>query len=127
MTLIAGVAPERIETVKAKADAAYRAARPITEAHLASGATHYLEGVPMHWVTDWRQPFPMLVAGAKGATLRDVDGNQLDDFCLGDTGSMFLGFMVAGLSLVGGYPYSRGALSILLLPVLLLLLLGLLR
>jgi len=40
---------------------------------------------------------------------------------MGDTGSMFLGFFVAGLSLVGGYPYSRGALSILLLPVLLLL------
>jgi glutamate-1-semialdehyde 2,1-aminomutase len=89
MTLIAGVAPERIETVKAKADAAYRAARPITEAHLASGAAHYLDGVPMHWMTDWPQPFPMLVAEAKGATLRDVDGNQLDDFCLGDTGSMF--------------------------------------
>jgi glutamate-1-semialdehyde 2,1-aminomutase len=89
MTLIAGVAPERIETVKAKADAAYRAARPKTEAHLASGAAHYLDGVPMHWMTDWPQPFPMLVAVAKGATLRDVDGNQLDDFCLGDTGSMF--------------------------------------
>lgn len=89
MTLIAGVAPERIETVKAKADAAYRAARPITEAHLASRAAHYLDGVPMHWMTDWPQPFPMLVAEAKGATLRDVDGNQLDDFCLGDTGSMF--------------------------------------
>jgi UDP-GlcNAc:undecaprenyl-phosphate GlcNAc-1-phosphate transferase len=40
---------------------------------------------------------------------------------MGDTGSMFLGFFVAGLSLAGGYPYSRGALSILLLPVLVLL------
>ena len=40
---------------------------------------------------------------------------------MGDVGSMFLGFTVAGLSLVGGYPYSRGALSILLLPVLVLL------
>ena len=40
---------------------------------------------------------------------------------MGDTGSMFIGFFVAGLSLVGGYPYSRGTLSILLLPVLVLL------
>ena len=40
---------------------------------------------------------------------------------MGDAGSMFLGFFVAGLSLVGGYPYSRGAVSILLLPVLVLL------
>jgi len=40
---------------------------------------------------------------------------------MGDTGSMFLGFFVAGLSLVGGYPYSRGVLSILLVPALVLL------
>jgi UDP-GlcNAc:undecaprenyl-phosphate/decaprenyl-phosphate GlcNAc-1-phosphate transferase len=40
---------------------------------------------------------------------------------MGDTGAMFLGFFVAGLSLVGGYPYSRGTLSILLLPLLVLL------
>jgi UDP-GlcNAc:undecaprenyl-phosphate GlcNAc-1-phosphate transferase len=40
---------------------------------------------------------------------------------MGDTGSLFIGFFVAGLSLVGGYPYSRGAVSILLLPVLVLL------
>lgn len=40
---------------------------------------------------------------------------------MGDAGSMFLGFFVAGLSLVGGYPYSRGTVSILLLPVLVLL------
>jgi UDP-GlcNAc:undecaprenyl-phosphate GlcNAc-1-phosphate transferase len=40
---------------------------------------------------------------------------------MGDTGSLFLGFTVAGLSLIGGYPYSRGTASILLLPVLVLL------
>lgn len=40
---------------------------------------------------------------------------------MGDTGSLFIGFFVAGLSLVGGYPYSRGTVSILLLPVLVLL------
>ena len=34
-------------------------------------------------------PFAMLVAEAKGARLTDIDGNTLDDFCLGDTGSMF--------------------------------------
>jgi len=40
---------------------------------------------------------------------------------MGDTGSLFLGTLVAGLSLVGLFPYSRGILSVLLWPVLVLL------
>lgn len=40
---------------------------------------------------------------------------------MGDAGSLFLGFCLSGLSLVGGYPYSRSLMSVLLLPVLLLL------
>jgi glutamate-1-semialdehyde 2,1-aminomutase len=34
-------------------------------------------------------PFPFLVASAQGSTLRDIDGHEYADFCLGDTGSMF--------------------------------------
>jgi glutamate-1-semialdehyde 2,1-aminomutase len=34
-------------------------------------------------------PFPFVVEQAHGTTLRDVDGNEYVDFCLGDTGSMF--------------------------------------
>lgn len=67
----------------------YTAARPKTRAALGTGAGAFLDGVPMLWMTDWPQPFPMLVAEAKGAVLTDIDGNRLDDFCLGDTGSMF--------------------------------------
>jgi UDP-GlcNAc:undecaprenyl-phosphate GlcNAc-1-phosphate transferase len=40
---------------------------------------------------------------------------------MGDAGSLFLGFLVAGLSLAGTYPYSRSTVSVLLFPVLLLL------
>jgi glutamate-1-semialdehyde 2,1-aminomutase len=43
----------------------------------------------MHWMLDWSMPFPFLVAEAQGSVLRDVDGNEYADFCLGDTGSMF--------------------------------------
>ena len=43
----------------------------------------------MHWMRDWSMPFPFLVASAQGSTLRDIDGNEYADFCLGDTGSMF--------------------------------------
>jgi len=40
---------------------------------------------------------------------------------MGDAGSLFLGFTVSGLSLIGGYPYSRSTFSVLLLPALILL------
>ncbi|MBL8135763.1 MAG: hypothetical protein JNL48_04000 [Acidobacteria bacterium] len=40
---------------------------------------------------------------------------------MGDTGSLFLGLMVGGLNVMGPYPYSRGTVAVLLLPVLLLL------
>jgi glutamate-1-semialdehyde 2,1-aminomutase len=50
---------------------------------------HWAHGVPMHWMLDWGTPFPIHVASAKGARLDDVDGHSYDDFCFGDTGSMF--------------------------------------
>jgi UDP-GlcNAc:undecaprenyl-phosphate GlcNAc-1-phosphate transferase len=40
---------------------------------------------------------------------------------MGDTGSLFVGLVVSGLSLVGSWPYSRGVVSVLVLPVLTLL------
>ncbi len=47
-----------------------------------------LAGVPMPWMTEWAGPHPVFAAGARGAHLTDVDGNEYVDFCLGDTGSM---------------------------------------
>lgn len=87
--IIGGVPADRIAAMRARAAEAFAAARPRTRAALESGAAAFLGGVPMLWMTDWPQPFTMLVAEAKGATLTDLDGHRLDDFCLGDTGSMF--------------------------------------
>ncbi|WP_420858273.1 aspartate aminotransferase family protein [Marivivens marinus] len=89
MTQIAGLAQDRIDSFARTETQAYLAARPKTQAAHAAGAGGFLDRVPMHWMTDWPQPVPMLVEVAKGARLTDIDGNQLDDFCLGDTGSMF--------------------------------------
>jgi glutamate-1-semialdehyde 2,1-aminomutase len=88
-TLIAGVPAARIAAFRAAEAARYAAARPRTKAALDAGAAHFLDGVPLHWMKDWPQPFPMLVARAEGATITDADGHALDDFCLGDTGSMY--------------------------------------
>ncbi|WP_239025468.1 aspartate aminotransferase family protein [Roseicyclus persicicus] len=86
---VAGLDPARIETVRAREAARFTAARPRTQAALQAGAAPWLNGVPMHWMRDWPSPFPLVVAEAKGARLTDIDGHVLDDFCLGDTGSMF--------------------------------------
>ncbi|MDH5530305.1 MAG: aspartate aminotransferase family protein [Paracoccaceae bacterium] len=87
--LIGGVKPDRIELIRAREADAFARARPKTRAALEAGTAAFLDGVPMLWMRDWPQPFPILVDSAEGARIRDVDGIELDDFCLGDTGSMF--------------------------------------
>jgi glutamate-1-semialdehyde 2,1-aminomutase len=67
----------------------YRRARPRSQALSAAGASGYYAGVPLHWMLDWSLPFPLVVAEAEGATLTDVDGHRLCDFCLGDSAAMF--------------------------------------
>jgi glutamate-1-semialdehyde 2,1-aminomutase len=60
-----------------------------TSKSLSQNASAWRGGVPMHWMRDWATPFPIYVNNAKAATLTDVDGHSYDDFCLGDTPSMF--------------------------------------
>ena len=69
--------------------AAFVARHPRSRALAGRGASRWLAGVPMHWMSDWGTPFPMYLATAQGAELEDVDGNRYADFCLGDTGAMF--------------------------------------
>ena len=87
--LTAGIPAARIETMIAREAETYARLRPRTRAALEAGHKAFLADVPMLWMNDWPQPFPMLVAHAQGAVLTDIDGHRLDDFCLGDTGSMF--------------------------------------
>jgi glutamate-1-semialdehyde 2,1-aminomutase len=47
-----------------------------------------LAGVPMPWMIRWAGGFPVFAADAEGARLRDVDGHEYVDFCLGDTAAM---------------------------------------
>ncbi|MBB6012051.1 glutamate-1-semialdehyde 2,1-aminomutase [Aquamicrobium lusatiense] len=86
---MAGIGQERIKGLRESEAEVFRRARPKTAASLGNGIAGFLDGVPMHWMKDWPTPFPILVGQARGATITDIDGNRLDDFCLGDTGSMF--------------------------------------
>ena len=87
--MIAGIAPDRLAAFAAREARRYAQSRPKAAKALAEGAGHYLDGVPMHWMRDWPMPHLPLVTRAKGARLTDIDGYGIDDFCLGDTGSMF--------------------------------------
>ncbi len=85
---IGGVPVARIEALRVRESATFAKARP-RSADAAAEPSGFLDGVPLHWMLDWPMPFRMVVAQARGATITDIDGNRLDDFCLGDTGSMF--------------------------------------
>lgn len=49
---------------------------------------HLLGGVPMTWMAKSAGPFPLYLDRARGARVIDLDGHELVDFCLGDTGAM---------------------------------------
>ncbi|MBP9183343.1 MAG: aspartate aminotransferase family protein [Fuscovulum sp.] len=87
--LIAGLPADRLAAFAAREAAAYAKARPKAAKAMADRAGVFLGGVPMHWMADWPMPHLPLVARAHGARIEDIDGHALDDFCLGDTGSMF--------------------------------------
>lgn len=84
-----GLPAGRIAALFAAESATYAARHARSQQGTGHGIAGFYDGVPMHWMKDWSMPFPFLVAEARGATLRDVDGHEYADFCLGDTGSMF--------------------------------------
>jgi glutamate-1-semialdehyde 2,1-aminomutase len=86
---LGGVSLQRIGAVFESAKRRYVEDHPRSLQRTAHGIAGFYDGVPMHWMRDWSMPFPFLVESAQGSLLRDIDGNEYADFCLGDTGSMF--------------------------------------
>ncbi len=84
--MISDAAIDRLATREAEA---FRKANPQSLALATKAQTNWFQGVPFHWMLDWPSPVPLVAAKAEGATLTTVDGRVLDDFCLGDTASMF--------------------------------------
>ncbi len=87
--VLRGIGRTRLASLRASEEERYVRAHPRSRALTGSGTSGYYAGVPLHWMLDWPLPFPLVVATAHGATLADVDGHTLADFCLGDTGAMF--------------------------------------
>lgn len=51
-------------------------------------ADHLFGRVPMTWMNKTAGAFPRYLESARGARIRDIDGHEYIDFCLGDTGAM---------------------------------------
>ena len=83
------IAASAISTLLEEEQAHFIATNPRSQTLSRQAARHWHRGVPFHWMLDWGTPFPLFADRAVGAELWDVDGHRYDDFCLGDTGSMF--------------------------------------
>lgn len=83
------IAEHAISTMIAAERGRFVAANPRSAQLGREAAQHWYRGVPFHWMLDWGTPFPLFADRAQGAELWDADGHRYDDFCLGDTGSMF--------------------------------------
>ncbi len=67
---------------------AYAKNFPKSRAAFQAAGEHLLGGVPMTWMRMWPGGFPVYQAAARGARVTTIDGRELIDFCLGDTGAM---------------------------------------
>ena len=77
-----------IARVAAEEAERFRTANSRAFAHHAA-AKGWFQSVPFHWMRDWPSPVPIVAASAQAATLTSIDGQTFDDFCLGDTASLF--------------------------------------
>ncbi|MFT4252262.1 MAG: transaminase [Caulobacter sp.] len=81
--------PSTLADLIAAERARFLAEHPRGVAMAKAAAAVWRGGVPMHWMGDWACPSPIFAAQGVGAQITDVDGRLYDDFCLGDTPSMF--------------------------------------
>jgi glutamate-1-semialdehyde 2,1-aminomutase len=79
---------ERLTRLIDRERATYAGRHPASRAAFAAAGANLLGGVPMTWMRMWPGGFPLYLASAHGARLTDIDGHELIDFCLGDTGAM---------------------------------------
>ena len=91
MTLATAPSPchPGLQDLLAAEAARFTAEHPRSVAMAGQAAQVWRGGAPMHWMNDWASPSPIFAAQGVGAQITDVDGKLYDDFCLGDTPSMF--------------------------------------
>ena len=83
-----GINRERLRALIQRERASYAVNFAASRAAFQEAGEHLLGGVPMTWMRMWSGGFPVYQATAHGARLTTIDGRELIDFCLGDTGAM---------------------------------------
>src|SRR4051812_26954063 len=68
--------------------ARFRSGHPRSAALHERAQRSLLGGVPMPWMRRWAGGYPVGLAEARGSRVRTIDGQELVDLCLGDTGAM---------------------------------------
>ncbi|CCH80279.1 Aminotransferase class-III [Nostocoides japonicum T1-X7] len=81
------VDPASVATLLARETAAYADAHPLCRAGY-DAATNLFGHVPMTWMNMWAGGFPLQLDRASGNRVTCLDGVELLDFALGDTGAM---------------------------------------
>ena len=79
---------ERLRTLNAREEERFLSLHPKSGELFEQAKGVMPGGVPMSWMAKWPGKYPLFVERASGARFVDVDGNELIDLCLGDTGSM---------------------------------------
>jgi len=77
---------DHLATLAANERRRYRSEHP-RSFELHEKAEHLFTRVPMTWMNKWPGDFPLGFRRAHGALVEDLDGNELVDFALGDTGA----------------------------------------
>ena len=82
-----GVSRARLEKLTERERAAFADRHPGSRAAYQR-SSHLFGRVPMTWMNKAAGDFPIYLDSARGNRVVDVDGNELIDFALGDTGAM---------------------------------------
>jgi len=83
------VTDDQLAKLKAREQVLFESRTGKSKETYAKAHAMLLNGVPMSWMGDWGTTHPIFVQSASGNRIKDIDGNEYIDFCLGDTGAMF--------------------------------------
>ena len=87
MTTESGVDRGRLADLAARERDTFAQRHPLSAAAYQR-ADHLFGRVPMTWMNKTAAGFPIYFERARGNRITDLDGHELIDFCLGDTGAM---------------------------------------